>query len=156
MPGSMLAWASRLVEDADREVVVKDGPMARGVDGWQALPVQGRRLERLVLHGNGKDCTLTVVVADDEADLVIPMRDPRIEVSVTGRLQMRSFNRDDSDLGMRYEPQEPMQITTAELEWPAEVGDWQEALDRRHRGSPDWIGYTISWVRLTLDSEGLP
>jgi len=117
---------------------------------WKKLPIEGATMNEVVISGNGKNCELQITTHDPERTLAIMMSEPRIEVDVQGKVTTHLFNKGDADLGIKYSSAEHIKLAIAEIEFPGEEAEWQEALKKFDHGDPEFLGWMIQFVKLKL------
>ncbi len=85
---------------------------------WKTLPLEGHRLKKIAIFGNGKDSELTLEAKEEDLPrYCITVRDPTFTVEIDGKLRTEIFNDGaDTCLGVRYLPREELLFETCRIE----------------------------------------
>lgn len=117
---------------------------------WKKLPIENYLLKELIISGNGKDCELSIRTKDQERKVSFTMRNPRLVVDIKGDIISETFNYGDSDLGVKYLPNEDIVIELAEIYFPGDEDEWIESLNRFKKGDYEFIEWTINKAKIKL------
>lgn len=124
---------------------------------WNHLPIEGRRVRHVELYGNGKDCEVTIHVANPDRSISFMMCDPHLEMDWQGEVQTLIDNRgSDAHLGIWYTPLRNMIVTLAGIDYTGEETEWNEERDDLESGRSDSVGWTIHHARLRFEPEQTP
>ncbi len=119
---------------------------------WKKIPIDNLILKEMTISGNGKDCELTIVTKNPEKKVSFAMRDPQLSVDLQGNIVTKSFNYGDTDLGIKYIPNEEIKIVFAEIDFPGDNDEWFDSLKEFEKGCSNFINWMIMHVKISLKS----